>query len=124
MKTVRIDKYLFAVRIYKTRSIASEECSLGKIYINEICSKASKEVNIGDEITIKLHGFSRKIKVLELLEKRVGASLVSKYYIDITPEEEIIKKEMISLNRNEFRNRGLGRPTKKERREIERFKNK
>jgi ribosome-associated heat shock protein Hsp15 len=124
MKNVRIDKYLFAVRIFKTRSIASEECRLGKIYVNGMCAKASKEVNIDDEIIIKLHGYNRIIKVLDVLEKRIGASLVSNYYVDITPEEEILKKEMINLNRNEYRNRGLGRPTKKERREIEKFKDK
>ena len=122
MKAVRIDKYLFAIRIFKTRSIASEECRLGKILVNEIFSKASKEVKVGDEIKIKMHGFNKVIKVIDLLEKRVGTAIAVAYYADITPEEEIIKQEMAKLNRNEFRNRGLGRPTKKDRRDISKLK--
>jgi ribosome-associated heat shock protein Hsp15 len=122
MISVRLDKFLFAVRIFKTRSIAAEECRLGKISVNEIEAKASRDVKIHDKITIRLQGFKRTIQVIQLLDKRVGASLVANYYLDITPEDEILKKDLITLNRNEYRQRGAGRPTKKERRDIEKVK--
>lgn len=119
---VRVDKYLHAVRIFKTRSMATEECGLGKISVNGIQAKASREVQPGDEITIRFHGFNRVIRVLQVLEKRVGAALVANYLEEITPEEELIKKDMVKLNRNEFRPRGSGRPTKRERRDIDKLK--
>jgi ribosome-associated heat shock protein Hsp15 len=119
---IRVDKYLHAVRIFKTRSMSSDECRLGKVSVNGIEAKASREVQLGDEITIRFHGFFRTIRILQLLEKRVGAALVQHYYEDITPEDELIKKSMVKLNKNEFRARGTGRPTKKERRDIEKLK--
>lgn len=119
---VRLDKFLHAVRIFKTRSISSEECRLGKVFVNGTEAKASRDVHPGDEISIRLHGFVRVLRVIQVLDKRVGAAMVSKYYEDITPEEEIIKKEMVRIGRNEYRQRGVGRPTKKERREIDRLK--
>ncbi len=119
---VRVDRFLHAVRIFKTRSVSSDECRLGKVSVNGSEAKASREVQAGDEITIRFHGFSRTIKVLQILEKRVGAALVEKYYEDITPEDELLKKDMLKLNRNEFRQRGAGRPTKRERRDIDRLK--
>jgi len=119
---VRVDKYLHAVRIYKTRSLASEECRLGKVSVNGTDAKASREIQAGDVITVKFHGFFRVFKVIQTLEKRVGAALVSIYYEEITPEDEIIKKDMVRMNRSEFRTRGTGRPTKKERRDIDKLK--
>lgn len=119
---IRVDKYLHAVRIFKTRSIASDECRLGKVSVNGTEAKASREIQPGDEVTIRFHGFFRTIRILQLLEKRVGAALVQNYYEDITPEDELIKKTMVKLNKNEFRPRGTGRPTKKERRDIDRLK--
>jgi ribosome-associated heat shock protein Hsp15 len=119
---VRLDKFLHAIRIFKTRSISSEECRLGKVSVNGTEAKASRDVQAGDEISIRMHGFVRVLRVIQVLEKRLGAALVSNYYEDITPEEEIIKKEMVRMGRNEFRQRGVGRPTKKERREIDRLK--
>jgi ribosome-associated heat shock protein Hsp15 len=121
---VRIDKYLHAVRIFKTRSLSSDECRLGKISVNSAEAKASRDVQAGDIISIRHHGYTRTIKVIQILEKRVGAALVEKFYEDITPEEEIIKKDMIRLNKNEMRERGSGRPTKKERRIIDNIKGK
>ncbi len=119
---VRVDKYLHAVRIFKTRSMATEECGLGKVSVNGIQAKASREVQTGDEITIRFHGFNRVFKVIQVLEKRVGAALVSNYLEEITPEDELIKKDMVKLNRNEIRPKGTGRPTKRERRDIDKLK--
>lgn len=120
---VRIDKYLFAVRFFKTRSLAADNCRLGKISVNNVVSKASKEVKVGDIINIKMHGYSIVLKVVEVLEKRLSASLAVNYYSDITPEEELIKKEMTRSVKIEYRERGTGRPTKKERRQIDGLKN-
>ncbi len=124
MIKVRVDKFLHAVRIFKTRSLATDECGLGKVSVNGLVVKASREVQIHDEITIRFHGYTRSFRVLQILEKRVGASLVDKYIAETTPEDEIIRREMLRMNRNEFRPRGLGRPTKKERRDIDRIKGK
>lgn len=124
MTKVRVDKFLHAVRIFKTRSLATDECGLGKVIVNGLVVKASRDVQTGDEITIRFHGYNRSFKILQTLEKRVGASLVEKYIAETTPEDEIIKREMLKVNRNEFRPRGLGRPTKKERRDIDRIKGK
>lgn len=120
--SVRVDKYLFAIRIFKTRSLASDNCRLGKISVNNVVSKSSKEVKVGDIISIKMHGYSIVIQVSEILEKRLSASLAVNYYKDITPEEELIKKEMTRTVKPEFRERGTGRPTKKERRQIDDLK--
>ncbi len=122
MMKVRIDKFLYCVRIFKTRSLASEECRLGKVSVNKTEAKASREVQAGDEISVRFHGYYRTMRVLQVLDKRVGAGLVAKYYEDLTPEDELIKKDMTRQSRNEFRMQGSGRPTKKQRRDIDKFK--
>jgi len=119
---VRVDKFLHAVRLFKTRSLSTSECGLGKVTVNGTVAKASREIQANDEITIRFHGYFRMFRVIQVLEKRVGAPLVEKHILEITPEEEIIKKEMSHANHNEFRPRGSGRPTKKERRDIEKIK--
>ncbi len=124
MTKVRIDKYLFSIRIYKTRSLASEACQNGRISINDIVAKPAKEVCIGDIITINFHGYKRLIKVNSLIDKRVGAAIANTLFDDITPEDELLKKEMANSPKQEIRPRGLGRPTKKDRRQIDLFKEK
>jgi ribosome-associated heat shock protein Hsp15 len=119
---VRVDKFLHAVRIYKTRSLSTSECGLGKVRVNGTAAKASREIQANDEIVVHYHGYFRAFRVIQILEKRIGAPLVEKYILETTPEEEMIKKDMIRINHNELRQRGAGRPTKKERREIEKIK--
>lgn len=115
----RLDKFLWSVRIYKTRSDAAEACKSGKVKINNIESKPSKEVKPGDIMEVRKRNIFYKYEVLEQIEKRQPAKLVAQYVNDITPEEELAKlnvpKEAIFIQRD----RGTGRPTKKERRDLD-----
>lgn len=120
-KTVRIDKFLWAVRLYKTRSQAAEACKKSHVFINENAVKASREVKIDDVFVVKKNPVNYKYRIKELLSSRVGAKLVVNYIEDITPEEELFKLE-VNKNAPHFkRSRGTGRPTKKERRDIEKL---
>ncbi|MFC0875891.1 RNA-binding S4 domain-containing protein [Saccharicrinis sp. FJH2] len=119
---IRIDKWLWAVRLFKTRSMASEACKKGRILINGQECKASRTVNIGDQIEVKEPPVTYRYKVLDLAEKRMGAKLVPGYLEDITPEDQKEILEMQILDRKYNRRKGLGRPTKKERRDIEKFR--
>ncbi|MFN2394136.1 MAG: RNA-binding S4 domain-containing protein [Bacteroidales bacterium] len=116
MEAVRIDKYLWSVRLFKTRSQATDACRAGKVKIDGDAVKASREIKAGQEITIHLGLITRTIKVIEVLQKRVGAKLVPEYMQDLTPEEEYQKLEMIK--QSPFVKR-KGRPTKKERRDMD-----
>lgn len=116
----RIDKWLWAVRIYKTRSDAAEACRTGKVTINGSEAKPSKEVKEGDVLTVKKVPVMRfTYKVLGIVERRLPAKDVPTYCLDMTPEEEMAKlnppKETIFV----MRERGAGRPTKKERRDLD-----
>lgn len=119
---LRIDKYLWAVRLYKTRSLASEACKEGKVLFNGVAVKSSHEVKQSEEYEITIDQLHRRIRVVELLHNRVGAKDVSKYMEDLTPQEEYQRIEMAHRYAFEKRDRGSGRPTKKERRTIEAFK--
>jgi ribosome-associated heat shock protein Hsp15 len=116
---VRIDKWLWAVRIYKTRSQATIACRSGKVKVNESNIKPSHEIKIGEIISINLSVLQKKIMVKGLLTNRVSAKLVENYIDDLTPVEEYEKLKMKPEAGFEYRPRGIGRPTKKERREIE-----
>ncbi len=118
----RIDKYLWAIRQYKTRTQAGEACRGGKVKINGQTIKASRDVKVGDIIDISVSGFVKKIKVLDLLPSRVGAQKLSQYMEDLTPQEDIEQAKMIRQSNYERRARGLGRPTKRDRRDIEELK--
>jgi len=118
---VRIDKFLWSVRIYKTRSIASEACRKGRIIINDIPVKASRIVYSDEIITVKKLPVIYTYRVVEPIEKRVSAKLVSKYIEDLTPEEEKIKLDIRHAGFTSYRERGTGRPTKKERRNLDRL---
>lgn len=120
---VRIDKWLWAVRIYKTRSLATEACKNGRIKIGGLVVKASREVHLEDEIDIHLGIYHKTVKVKTLLHNRVSAALVPVYLDDLTPESEYDKLKVQHEMKTEFRPRGLGRPTKKHRRLIDRLKN-
>jgi ribosome-associated heat shock protein Hsp15 len=121
---MRIDKYLFCVRLFKTRSLASDACGKGRILVNGASVKPAREVKPGDEVSVKVNPVFRTYKVLNLLKGRVGASKVPEYLVETTSEDELFKlkmmREMSSLSFG-IRDRGTGRPTKKDRREIDRF---
>lgn len=118
---VRVDKYLFAMRIYKTRSIAADACKCGRVKMNGIEIKPSRSFHIGDVFTVRKGPVTYTYRVLQLSENRLGAKLVPNFMEDITTPEQ---KEILELARyaaQSGRDRGTGRPTKKDRREIELF---
>jgi ribosome-associated heat shock protein Hsp15 len=119
---LRIDKWLWAVRIFKTRNQASDACRSGKVKIEEITVKPSRELKINDVIEIRLGIVTKTVKVTGLIHNRVAAKFVNDHLIDLTPPEEYEKLKIQHEINHEFRPRGQGRPTKKERRLIERLK--
>ena len=118
---VRVDKFLWAVRIFKTRSQAADACRKGKVLIHNAPVKPSRFVHVHDRITVKKLPVVYTYQVKELLHKRVGAKLVADYVEDLTPEEEKIKLKIEQKNAFFVRDKGAGRPTKKERREMEKI---
>ena len=123
MEGTRIDKWLWAVRIFKTRSLATDACRSSKVKVGDQTVKPSHEVKVGEEIAVTLHGFTKSVRVKALLSNRVGAPLVINYMEDLTPPEEYEKLKMKGKLNAEFRPRGIGRPTKKQRRMIDKLKN-
>lgn len=117
----RIDKYLWAVRLFKTRSLASKMVKEGKVLLDGEKVKTAKELKVGDVFNIKKNTAVFSYQVVDLLEKRVGAKLVDQYLKDITPEEELEKYRQYQLAQKEYRDLGFGKPTKKDRRNIKRF---
>jgi ribosome-associated heat shock protein Hsp15 len=118
---MRIDKYLWCIRYYKTRNIATEACKKGHIRINGDSVKASKLVFNGDKITLRKDQINYEIEVIDIPANRVGAKLVALYCKDITPPEVFEKLELLKYSKDYYRKKGTGRPTKKDRREIEDF---
>jgi ribosome-associated heat shock protein Hsp15 len=119
---LRLDKYLWAIRLFKTRSMAADACDSGKVKFDGSQAKASKNVSLGDEYEVKTEAKRWRIKVTGLLEKRVAHSEAIKNYIDITPEEEIqrLQYQAASFHTGKRQSK-IGRPTKKERRELDDF---
>jgi ribosome-associated heat shock protein Hsp15 len=119
---LRLDKYLWSIRLFKTRSLAAAACDSGKVKYDGSQAKAAKNVNIGDEYEVKTEAKRWRIKVTGLLEKRVAASEAIKNYIDITPEEEIqrLQYQAASFHTGKRQSK-IGRPTKKERRDLDDF---
>lgn len=118
----RLDKWLWSVRLYKTRTLASDACRLGKVIINNIPAKASREVKIGDIYKVNIEQIHREIKVIGLVNNRQNAKLVENFMEDLTPKEEYERIEFARKFAFEKRDKGSGRPTKRERRDIENFK--
>ncbi|WP_298366939.1 RNA-binding S4 domain-containing protein [uncultured Lutibacter sp.] len=116
---MRIDKFLWCIRFYKTRSIATEACKKGHVKINDSNTKPSKLVFSGEIISIRKNQINYKIKVLDIPANRVGAKLVDLYRKDITPSEEFEKLDLLKYSKDYYRKKGTGRPTKKDRRDIE-----
>jgi ribosome-associated heat shock protein Hsp15 len=117
--SLRWDKYIWAVRLAKTRSQASEALSKGKIKINHASIKPSKEPKVGDTIQIARNTAVFSYKVVQLLDKRVGAKLVVDFLVDTTPEEEIEKFKTYQLAQQVYRSNGTGKPSKKDRRDLD-----
>ena len=122
-ESVRIDRWLWAVRVFKTRTIAAAACKKGRILIDNNSVKASRLIRIGDVIEVKKPPVTYSFKVLDLAEKRMGAKLVPNFMKNVTPPEEYEVLEMKRLSGFIDRQRGRGRPTKKERRDLQEFKN-
>jgi len=121
---VRIDKYLWSIRIFKSRTLATDACKEGKVKLHEENAKPSAMVTVGDIIDVVKDGFKLKYKVIQLIEKRVSPILAKPCYEDLTPEDEINKYKSWFIGKGgpERRERGAGRPTKRDRREIDEFK--
>ncbi len=121
---MRVDKWLWCVRIFKSRSKATDACKKGHISIGENKLKPSAMITIDQCINVKKDGYLLTFKIKELLERRVSAVLAEPCYDNLTPEEELnkFKSWYIGKAKSEFRERGAGRPTKRERREIDDYK--
>ena len=119
MDDIRLDKYLWAVRIFKTRSDAADAIRNNRVLVNNAYAKPSREVKEGDIISVKKQPVVYQYKVLDLVSSRQGAKNVPQYCLDITPDEERAKLQVPRETIFVFRERGTGRPTKKERREID-----
>ncbi|MDY0779588.1 RNA-binding S4 domain-containing protein [Tenacibaculum sp. IB213877] len=116
---MRIDKYLWCIRLFKTRNLATEACKKGHVKINDLNVKPSKEIFGSEAIIIRKNQINYKIKVLDIPTNRVGAKLVDLYRKDLTPKEEFEKTELLKFAKDYYRKKGTGRPTKKDRRDIE-----
>ena len=119
---VRIDKWLWSVRLYKTRSQAAEACRAGKVKLNGVPVKSSHDVKVGEVYEITIEQLHKVVEVKALLGNRVGAKLVPDFMNDLTPGEEYERIQMIRQYNFERRDRGTGRPTKRERRDLDEFK--
>ncbi len=122
MDSIRIDKWLWTVRLFKTRSQAAEACKGGKVKISGQSVKASKDVKVDEIIEIQHQGIKRKVKIIKIIKNRVGAKLVPELMQDLTSPDEYEKLEMIKILNKEKRDSGTGRPTKKDRRTITKLK--
>lgn len=121
MSEVRVDKWLWAVRVYKTRSLATDACKISRVSINGQLAKPSRTIKVGDIITVRKPPIELSFKVLQLLNNRVGAKLVPEYMENVTPREQYEILEMQRISGFVNRAKGLGRPTKKDRRDMEQF---
>ena len=120
-ENVRVDKWLWAVRIFKTRSLATEACKKGHVTIDDLPVKPSRMVKMGETLKVRKSPITKSLKILALSEKRMGAKLIVDFVEDVTPREEIELLEMQKNMRWSSRDRGTGRPTKKDRRELDDF---
>jgi ribosome-associated heat shock protein Hsp15 len=118
---VRVDKYLWAMRIYKTRSIATDACKCGRVKINGVEVKPSRMFHVGDVFTVRKGPITYTYRILQLWGNRLGAKMVPTYLEDITPKEQLEILELARFAAQSGRDKGTGRPTQKDRREIEQF---
>jgi|SRR5690554_3896941 len=120
---MRVDKYLWAVRMYKTRTQATNACKNGKVRVDNEIVKPSKDVFTGDTIVVRKQQINYAMEILDLPSSRVGAKLVEMYKKDTTPKEETEKKQLLALSQDYYRKKGVGRPTKKDRRDLDDYVN-
>ncbi len=116
---MRVDKFLWCVRYFKTRSIATDACKQGKVLVNGSVVKPSREVYPTDQLSVRKNQINYQIEILDLPPSRVGAKLVNLYINDVTPKEEFEKLELLKYSQDYYRKKGTGRPTKKDRRELD-----
>lgn len=119
---LRVDKYLWAIRLFKTRTLAAEACDSGKVRLNGVAVKAAKTVSIGDEYEIKTEARKWRIRVTGLLHNRMAYAEAIKFYVDITPEDQLEKPNFQAASFHTGKRLSkIGRPTKKQRRELDDF---
>ncbi len=117
----RLDKWLWAMRVFKTRPLATDACRAGSVVINALVAKPAREVHVGEVVTVRLGWFTRTLKVVGVPRSRIGAKLLSEFCVDLTPLEEFEKLRERSAQQMLARGPGSGRPTKRDRREIDGF---
>jgi len=116
---MRVDKYLWCIRYFKTRSIATKACKEGKVRVNDDLIKPSREVYPTDTISVRKNQVTYQLVVLDTPDSRVGAKLVDIYRKDVTPKEALQKLDLLKYSKDYYRKKGTGRPTKKDRRDID-----
>ncbi|GER60944.1 RNA-binding S4 domain-containing protein [Patiriisocius marinus] len=116
---MRVDKYLWCIRYFKTRSIATQACKKGAVKINNVSVKPSRDVYPGDNVTVRKNQITYSLRVLDLPASRLGAKLVDIYRKDTTPAEAFEHLELVNYSKTYYRKKGVGRPTKKDRRDID-----
>lgn len=121
MDEVRIDKWLWSVRIFKTRTVASEACKKGRVMIGNVTVKPSRNIRVGEIIEVRKPPVTFSFKVLDLTDKRMGAVKVPQFMENVTPPDQYELLELNKISGFVDRQRGAGRPTKKERRDLEQF---
>lgn len=119
---VRVDKWLWAMRVFKTRTIATDACKKGRVLMSGAAVKPSRTIKVGDIIDVKKPPITYTFKVVQLTQNRLGAKLVPEYLENLTPKSQYDLLEMSRISGFIDRQKGLGRPTKREGREMERFK--
>lgn len=121
MEEVRVDKWLWAVRVFKTRSIATEVCKKGRVSIGGVTIKPSRTIRVGEVITVRKPPIEYSFRVLQLLASRVGAKRVAEFMENVTPQAQYELLELQRVSGFVDRAKGLGRPTKKDRRDLDQF---
>ena len=118
---MRIDRYLWGIRIFKTRNMATEACKKGQVKIDGTNVKPAKDIFGGETVQVRKNQINHLIEVLDIPESRVGAKLVDLYRKDKTPKEEFEKLDLLKYSKDYYRKKGTGRPTKKDRRDIDEY---
>jgi ribosome-associated heat shock protein Hsp15 len=117
----RLDKWLWAIRMFKTRALATDACRAGSVEVNALVAKPARDLHEGEQVTVKQGLVTRTLRVVGIPKSRVGAKLVATYCEDLTPPEEFEKAQKERLQHVLAREKGSGRPTKRERRDIDRL---
>ena len=118
---VRIDKWMWAVRIFKTRTISTDACKKGRVSVNNVIVKPSRTIKVGDVVDVRKPPVTYSFKVIGLIENRVGAKLVPEYMENVTPKSQLDLLDIVKISGFIDRRKGLGRPTKREGRELSKF---